>query len=116
MVYENERDVNWKSIDSFPLPAREKLEEQREEIFELSDILWNEMETRFIGGSREMIKQAGALKPIADIADEPLGPMYELDEEQIEYIKQYDEEYRLNDVAQEQLVDIGFELEEKASD
>lgn len=112
MVYENERDVNWKSIDSFPLPTEESVKEGKEEIFELSNELWDEMTDRFIGGSREMVKQAGALKPIADKADELLGPMYGLSQEEIAYVKQYDEEYRVGDVDQTQLVDVEFELED----
>jgi type I restriction-modification system DNA methylase subunit len=112
MVYENERDVNWKSIDSFPMPAMEDLEEKEDAIVELSDALWDEMENRFIGGSREMIDQAGALKPIADQADELLGPMYGLDENEIEYVKEYDEQYRLSDVHQTQLVDFSFDWED----
>jgi type I restriction-modification system DNA methylase subunit len=112
MVYENERDVNWKSIDSFPIPTMEKLEQKEENITELSDVLWDEMNDRFLGGSREMIQQAGALKPIADKADELFGPMYGLTEEEIEYIKSYDEQYRLSDVNQTQLVDVDFELED----
>ena len=112
MVYENERDVNWKSIDSFPMPAKEDLEEKEEAIIELSDTLWDEMENRFLGGSREMIEQAGALKPIANKADELLGPMYGLDEDEVEYVKEYDEQYRLSDVDQTQLVDISFDWED----
>ena len=112
MVYENERDVNWKSIDSFPIPTMEKLEQKEENITELSDVLWDEMNDRFLGGSREMIQQAGVLKPIADKADELFGPMYGLTEEEIEYVKSYDEQYRLSDVNQTQLVDVDFELED----
>jgi hypothetical protein len=109
MVYENERDVNWKSIDSFPIPEKDELEEFQEEIFELSNELWDRMSNRFVGGSREMIEQAGALKPVADIADDLLGRMHGLTEEEIEYVKGYDEEYRLNDVNQSQLVDVSFD-------
>lgn len=116
MVYENERDVNWKSIDSFPLPERDVLEENADEIEELSRELWNEMSDRFVGGNREMIEQAGALKPLTDVADDLLGPMYGLTEEQIEYVKQYDEEYRLSDVDQTQLVDVEFEFEDGDED
>ena len=116
MVYENERDVNWKSIDSFPLPDEEDLENRREEIFELSNELWDKMADRFVGGSREMIKKAGALKPMTDKADELLGPMYGFSEDEIAYIKQYDEEYRLSDVNQTQLVTVDFELEKEGTD
>ena len=90
----------------------EELVEKEEKIIELSDILWDEMNDRFLGGSREMIHQAGALKPIADKADALFGPMYGLTDEEIEYVKSYDEQYRLSDVNQTQLVDVDFELED----
>lgn len=114
MVYENERDVNWKSIDSFPMPEESKLEEKETEIQKLSEKLWDKMSGRFKGESREMIKQAGVVKPITDKADELIGPMFDLTEEEIEYVKEYDEQYRLSDVDQEQLVN--FELEEISAD
>jgi hypothetical protein len=104
MVYENERDVNWKSIDSFPLPEKSKLKENEEKVVKLSEQLWSEMSDRFKGESREMIEQAGVIKPLADKADELLGKMFDLTEEEIEYVKEYDEEYRLSDVDQSQLV------------
>lgn len=94
------------------MPSRENLEEKEVEIIELSDLLWDEMEYRFLGGSRETIEQAGALKSITDKADKLLGPMYNLSEEEIEYIKDYDEQYRLYDVNQIQLVDVDFELKD----
>lgn len=114
MVYENERDVNWKSIDTLPFPEEEQLQEKEEEIRKLSEKLWSEMSDRFKGGSREMIEKAGVVKPLADKADELFGSMFDLTEEEIEYVKSYDEQYRLNDVDQEQLVD--FELEEISAD
>lgn len=94
------------------MPSKDDLEEKEDKIIELSDLLWDEMSDRFLGGSREMIEQAGALKPIADKADELLGPMYGLSEEEIEYVKEYDEQYRLSDVNQTQLVDVDFEVED----
>lgn len=114
MVYENERDVNWKSIDSFPFPDEETLEDKADEIMELSEKLWTEMSDRFKGGSREMIKKAGVVKPLADKADELFGPMFGLSEEEIEYVKGYDEEYRLSDVDQTQLVSVDLDWESDA--
>jgi type I restriction-modification system DNA methylase subunit len=105
MVYGNERHLPWKLIDGFPFPDVDMLEENREEVIELADKLWGEMSDRFKGGSRETIKNSGVLKPIMDEADDLLGPMYGLSEEQIEFVKQYDEKYRLNDVDQSQLVE-----------
>jgi hypothetical protein len=105
MAYGNERHLPWKLIDGFPFPEREKLEGKREEVIELADLMWSEMSNRFKGGSRETIKNSGVLKPLCDRADDLIGPMYGLSESQVEYVKRYDEKYRLNDIKQEQLVD-----------
>jgi type I restriction-modification system DNA methylase subunit len=113
MVYENERDLNWKSVDAFPFPDQEDLEERENEIGELADELWEEMEDRFLGNIRETFDTISVIKPMTDKADELIGPMFDLTEEEIEYAKQYDEEYRLSDVNQTQLVDVDFELEDR---
>lgn len=109
VVYENERDVNWKSIDAFPLPDERALEENRERIESLSRELWTAMTDRFEGGSREMIDAAGALKPIADEVDDLFGPLYGLTDEEVEFVKRYDEQHRLSGVAEEQLIDLDME-------
>lgn len=114
MVYENERDLNWKSIDAFPFPDQDKLEEHREEIEELAETLWDEMESRFLGNIRETFDTIGVVKPITDKADALFGPMYGLTEEEVEFVKAYDEEYRLSDVDQSQLVEFGAEEEQEA--
>lgn len=111
MVYENERDVNWKSIDAFPFPDDSDLEEESDKIHDIADELWEEMEHRFLGNIRETFDTISAVKPIADKADELLGPMYGLDEDEVEYVKEYDEQYRLSDVDQTQLADISFDWE-----
>ncbi|GGJ15244.1 hypothetical protein GCM10008995_26310 [Halobellus salinus] len=108
MVYENERDLNWKSIDPFPLPKKDRLEAKEDEIEEVANELWDEIQTRFVGDDKEVIEQAGALKPIADATDELFGPMFDLTDEEIEYVQEYDKEYRLNDVDQTQLVSKSF--------
>lgn len=106
MVYENERDVNWKSIDSFPFPKEAHLDENEDEILELSEILWDEMSRRFKGGSREMIEKVGVLKSLIDEADDLIGPMFGLTKDEIEYVKRYDEEYRLSEVDEFELVEV----------
>jgi hypothetical protein len=116
MVYENERDVNWKSIDAFPFPDDEDLEENSEKIYDIADELWEEMESRFLGNIRETFDTISAVKPIADKADEVIGPMFDLTEDEIEYVKAYDEEHRLSDVNQTQLVGVSFDWEENESD
>lgn len=114
MVYENERDLNWKSVEAFPFPDQEEVNEKEDEIIELADEIWAEMEDRFLGNIRETFDTISVIKPMTDKADELLGPMYDLSKEEIEYVKQYDEEYRVSDVDQSQLVDVDFELTEDA--
>lgn len=114
MVYENERDLNWKTVEAFPFPSEEDLQEKEDEIIELADILWEEMEDRFLGNIRETFDTISVIKPMTDKADDLIGPMFDLTEEEIEFVKRYDEQYRLSDVEQEQLVE--FELEEISVD
>jgi hypothetical protein len=110
MVYGNERHLPWKLIDAFPFPDDEKLEEHREEITELADRMWSEMAMRFKGGIRETIEDAEELKPLMDEADELLGPLFGLSEEEIEFVKGYDAEFGRAAAASTTLDD--FDLEE----
>lgn len=100
MVYKNGRNIDWWEIEPFPFPDDETLAAHEEEIRDLSERLWSAMEARFVGGARTVFENAAELKPIVDDVDELIGPMYGLDEEEIEYVKQYDIEYgRSDDVA-----------------
>lgn len=116
MVYGNERHLPWKLIDGFPFPDENQLEEKEDQVIELADEMWSEMSDRFKGGSRETIRNSGVLKPICDKADDLLGPMLGLSDEQIEFAKEYDEKYRLSDVDQTQLVSVDVDWEDKAED
>ncbi|WP_178915579.1 Eco57I restriction-modification methylase domain-containing protein [Natronomonas gomsonensis] len=93
MVYKNGRNIDWWEINPFPFPDEETLEENREEIIEISNELWDAMEQRFVGKARTVIENAAELKPIVDDVDDLIGPMYGLDEEEIEYMKNFDAEY-----------------------
>lgn len=106
MVYENERDLNWKTVEAFPFPPEEELAANEQEISSLADELWTEMESRFLGNVRETFDSIGVVKPITDKADELFGPMYGLTDEEVEFVKSYDEEYRLSDVEPSRLVDV----------
>ena len=110
MVYENERDLNWKTVEAFPFPDEEDLKDKEDEIIELADAIWDEMEDRFLGNIRETFDTISVIKPLNDKADELIGPMLDLTDEEIEYVKQYDEQYRLSDVEQEQLVELEVDI------
>lgn len=111
MVYGDERHLNWSIIEPFPIPEEDQLEEHAEEIEELADRLWTEMESRFEGGIREMIRNSAQLKPIIDDVDELIGPMYGLSGEEIEYVKNYDARYgrSLSDPNQSEITEIQAE-------
>jgi hypothetical protein len=93
MVYKNGRNIDWWEIEPFPFPDDETLEANREDIIEVSEELWSAMEQRFVGKARTVIENAAELKPIVNQIDDLIGPMYGLDEDEIEYMKNFDAEY-----------------------
>lgn len=90
MTYENQRDLNWGPIKAFPFPSHNDLEEIEEELDDIAEDLWQAMKHRFNG--RE-ISNGAQLKPIVDRADELLGPLLGLNEDQIEWLKDYHTEF-----------------------
>lgn len=93
MVYKNGRNIDWWEIKPFPFPDDETLEENADAIKDLSGELWSEMKDRFVGGARTVFEDSAELKPIVDRVDDLLGPMYDLSNKEIGYVKQYDTEY-----------------------
>ncbi len=93
MVYKNGRNIDWWEIKPFPFPDEEAIEENQEDIIEVSEELWEAMEHRFVGKARTVIENAAELKPIVDRVDDLIGPMYGLDDDEIEYMKNFDAEY-----------------------
>ena len=93
MVYKNGRNIDWWEIDPFPFPDEETLEANRKEIINISEELWEAMEMRFVGKARTVIENAAELKPIVDRVDDLIGPMYGLNDNEIEYMKNFDAEY-----------------------
>jgi hypothetical protein len=85
-VYENQRDLNWGPIDAFPFPEKGALQEVRDNIFDLSDEMWDMMQRRFNGRG---IENGADLKPVADEIDELFGPLLGMNKEMIEWIKSY---------------------------
>jgi len=107
MTYGDQQHVSWKLVRSFPFPDMGDLQENEEKIEDLTNKLWTGIEERFhpeINVSGE-IQGVAELKPIVDQVDELFGPMFGLNEEEIEYVKQLDTEYgrSLRDEDQSQL-------------
>jgi len=90
MTYENQRDLNWGPIEAFPFPEYEDLDEHADEIEEIADDMWEEMKAQFDGRN---IPDGELLKPMANRADDVLGSMLGLDDDQIEWIKNYHTEF-----------------------
>lgn len=90
MTYGNQRDVNWGPIEAFPFPDEDDLKDHEEEIEEIAKEMWTEMESQFDGGQ---IPEGEKLKPMADRADDLLGPLLGLEEDQIKWIKDYHTEF-----------------------
>lgn len=111
MVYKNGRNIDWMEVDAFPFPTDEQLEDHADELEELADELWDEMSYRFVGGMREVIRDAIELKPIVDDVDDLLGPIFGLSEEEVEYVKAYDTEYGRSNSPNESLEDYGEDVE-----
>jgi type I restriction-modification system DNA methylase subunit len=90
MTYGNQRDLNWGPIEAFPFPEYAELEQCANEIEEIAEDMWEEMKSQFDGRN---IPDGELLKPMADRADEVLGPMLGLDEAQVEWVKNYHTEF-----------------------
>lgn len=96
MAYGDERHLNWTEVDAMPFPSDDELEQRSADINQLADTLWDEMVDRWVGGSREVIRETAALKGLMDKADDLLGPMYGLEDPEIEFVKRFQESYRLS--------------------
>ncbi|MGD0079250.1 MAG: hypothetical protein ABSB80_01225 [Methanoregula sp.] len=96
MIFENERDLNWRDINAFPFPEIELLEGQSDYIRSLTDTLWSQMRIRFNpkAGLIGELQGMSELKPLVDEIDDFIGPLYGLSPDEILYVKQYDAEYR----------------------
>lgn len=107
MVYKNGRNIDWWEIKPFPFPDEKTLKQNRKEIIEISKKLWTAMERRFEGKARTVIADAAELKPIVDKIDELIGPMYGLNDNEIEYMKHFDTEFgREIDIDQDNSLDV----------
>jgi len=93
MVYKNGRNIDWWEINPFPFPDDETMQENADDIRNLSEELWGEMEDRFVGKSRTVFRDSAELKPVVDRVDELLGSLYDLSDDEVEYVQEYGTEY-----------------------
>ncbi|UBF21526.1 type IIG restriction modification enzyme [Halorubrum virus HRTV-24] len=90
-VYGDMYHLNLSHVRCFPLPPLEDLREHEDEIREVANELWEEMKTGFDPNSEEFDYEP--MKPIIDRADEVMGPIYGLSDDEIEFLQQYHTEY-----------------------
>jgi hypothetical protein len=79
--------LNMSHVRAFPLPPIEDLRDIESDIIEVSDRLWGEMKSGFDSSTSQF--DYAPMKPIIDEADELLGPLYDLSEEDIEFLQGY---------------------------
>lgn len=95
MVYGDQRHLNWTFIEAFPFPAEEDLLPYEETIIKLTEKIWMGMKKRFnpTAGLTGEIQNMSELKSLIDEVDELFGPLFNLTDDEIQYIKKYDAEY-----------------------
>ncbi|WP_239638770.1 MULTISPECIES: Eco57I restriction-modification methylase domain-containing protein [unclassified Haloferax] len=90
LTYGNFHHLNWTQIKAFPFPEQESLNEHEEEITELADELWEEMEDHFYperGRTGEF--EMSPVKPVVDRVDDLLQDVYDLSDEEVEFVQNY---------------------------
>lgn len=96
--------LNLSEIRSFPLPSVDELEDWKDEIVDISDRLWETMEAGFDDDSNTFDNYE-MQKPIINEADEVLGKLYGLEDNEIEFVQNYHTEYGRHGPENEQLSD-----------
>jgi hypothetical protein len=81
---------NWAYIKLFPIPDIDDIQDEEGEITELADTLWDEMEDHFdpdagLTGEFNMRPQ----KLLVNQVDEILQNLYDLTDEEVEFLKNY---------------------------
>jgi hypothetical protein len=96
--------LNLSEVRAFPLPEVEELETAREEIIEISDRLWETMEDGF-NSDTDNFENYEMQKPIIEEADQVMGELYGLSEEEITFVQNYHSEYGRHGPEDSQLSD-----------
>jgi len=84
--------LNLSEIRGFPLPEVDELETVQDEIEDISERLWNTMEEGFNSDIKNF-ENYEMQKPIIEEADQVMGELYGLSEEEITFIQEYHSEY-----------------------
>lgn len=104
VAYADFRHLNTGHITRFPLPGLDTLREYENELLDQADELWGALRRVHAGGSRDQFNMP-VVKPVIDDADELLGKVYGLDDEVVEYAKEYNSEYGRRRSESESLTD-----------
>jgi hypothetical protein len=94
--------LNLSEIRSFPLPTFNELKGREDEIIDISDRLWDTMQDGF-DSTNNTFSNYEQQKPIIEEADQVLGELYGLDEDAIEFCKNYHAEYGRHGPENEQI-------------
>lgn len=89
-TYANQHHHNWSHIKPFPFPEQNEIESRANELRDKTETLWEEMKDTFTQ-SREGRGDfhMRPLKPLINEVDEMLGEVYNLDNEELEYVQNY---------------------------
>lgn len=90
MTYGNQHHHNWTQLSAFPWPNEDAIEAREETIIEIADTLWERMDRSFADtheshGEFSMRKH----RSVVDDVDALMGELYDLTDEQVEYMRQY---------------------------
>lgn len=91
-VYADQYHVNLSHIDAFPMPSEDLIQENKEEIIEKSDELWEQMLDTW-DSNRNQFRSYKPLKPYIDKAEPLVGDLYGLTEEEVAFLQQYHTQY-----------------------
>lgn len=109
VAYADFRHLNTGHITRFPLPNLATLREYEDELLEIADELWAALQRVHAGGTRDQFNMP-VVKPVIDRADDLLGELYGIDEEIVEYVKEYNSEYGRKRTDDESLADYCVEV------
>jgi len=94
-TFGNLRDFPRSLLEKFPFPKSESLEENKEKITKLKNMISTCLLKCFIPDRGRVGEfQTGLCRKTIDLIDDFLGPLYELTETEIDFIKNYDDHIR----------------------
>ncbi|MCS4155768.1 hypothetical protein GGQ03_003073 [Salinibacter ruber] len=93
MVYGDQFHLNKRMVRRFPAPSVETIQSHEKEIDQKKGKLWTQVKQAFDPNVNQFKMQP--VKPVLDEVDELLGEMHKLNDELVEYAKEYQEDYRM---------------------